>query len=266
MIASSPKNSPQPATQPLPVSKDAEDMFNQMKKILALHSVDKRPSTTDTAAQHEGILSKDTVTADKGAKTKNEGVSLTSADYRPFIRLLYFLLNKGSLVPFFDAINGTYPYLESQAQSRTDDAATTEIGHAVFESYLELIFHGSKHLNPLQKHKIGELVYGSLSLHRSSNSMSLTSFKTSLLLHLIPLVTIDGQPEVTNALLEGILIQSNQSIPTRKFLIDVGLSSLFGFLKGKKSDGAESTLDLVSTILLTLLTEGNLLSIVAHEY
>ena len=255
MLAATASINPSAPQQQPSISSDAEDMFHQMKKILALHSVDKKPSTSDAAAQHES-KTVDAGIADKGMSAKKEVLSPETVSYHPIMHLLYFLLNKGSLVSFFDAINYTYPFLSSQAQLKMNDDVTRDICQGVFESYLELLFHGSKHLSPIQQHKVGEFVYVSLSGLRDSNGLSLVSFKTSLLLHLIPLVTIDGQPEVTDALLEGILMQSNRSIPTRKFLVDIGLGTLFGVLQRKSVGGPGSTLDLVSTILLTLLTEG----------
>ena len=218
---------------------ESEELFRQMKKILMLHS--EKPLADQVIVENNGLA---------GANTNNQADSNMNSE---FMKILYFLLNKGPLVTFFDAIYSTYNLIYDQLPTYNDETERN-VNLGVYESFLEFVFHRTKYLSPLEGHKIGELVYTSLSKYLPNSNLKLSN-KTALLLYLIPLVTINQQHDVTDALLDGILYQTNQFIPARKYLSSSLCLGSFLYLLKRNYERKNSS-DLISSILLTLISEG----------
>lgn len=205
-----------------------------MKKILSLNSIPRKVSTEEKSTQ---------------VKVKNE-IKQVNRQPQPIIKLIYYILYRGSIEgdsAFYDAILKSYEFISQQ-----HDISNT-LSNQLFEKYLELIWNGLGLLEPFELHQIGSLAYNTLSTLRANGTISNHSNPTIIFLHLIPLISI-SQPEVVDALLDGLLIQLSKSIASRAIVVEFGLDPLFSLLT--KSPVKEKTSNLISSLFLTLISEG----------
>ncbi|KAJ3304638.1 hypothetical protein HDV03_002459 [Kappamyces sp. JEL0829] len=235
------------AASPTPEA-GSEDMFVQMKRILALKSA-RKPATADAAAQTEGV-----------PLAKPATPPPTKPAHSP-MKLIHYLLTEAeadAASHFCDAIVTSYEYIMEECCYKPRDALQTiPLYSAVKERYLGIIFKGATALSPYERHSVASLVYTTLSEERMAGRLASWSDRSVVLLYYIPLACI-AQPEVVDALLDGLLSHLTASTQSRSLLLEYGIDPLLNILaQTPKRDAASN---MVSCILILLLTEGTWLA------
>ena len=212
----------------------AQDLFAQMKKIANTQHLSAKktvPAYTQTA---EDISD----TEKKFAQYEHQ-IAISS-------NLIKYLLcqntTQGSLI-FYEAINGSFDYIRKECA----DFAIC------LEEYMLLVFKGLPSIPPADQHALASHVYFALSELKHTSNTSTVTDKAMVLLHLIPLYTI-SQPEVVDALLDGLLSQLSNSVLSRSAMLEYGIDPIIEMLI--TTPIVESTAGLASAVLMTLITEG----------
>lgn len=212
-------------------------MFTQMKKLITSGAMTgKKTPVVSYSTQTELD-----VTAKEEVKLSQES-----------LQLIQYLLCKDTSegqAQFFEIITNSYQYLlESLSLPNSKPQ-----GALAREKYFELLFTKMQKLEAYERHTVAALVYGSLSSWKLGNTLTSNSERTILLLYLIPLSSI-GQPEVIEALLDGMLLHLSGSINSKAFMLQRGLTFILPLLV--QPAVRESVSTLASCVILTLILEG----------
>ncbi len=236
-----------PSPNIVQVDAEADSMFQQMKRLLATQNT-RKPAMTDGAVQTMESHPPE-------AKAQKIEVKKSTVDSIKFIHYLLCKDNSNTMNDrFFDAISTSYEYIiEECSKPEPNSSHNINVMLAIKEKYLDIVFKNVITLTPFERHSIATLVYKTLSDQRLSGELKNQTDRIVVLLYLIPLGCIT-QPEVIDALLDGLLIQLTSSSKSRSLLMEYGIGPLLGLLV--QTPPRESTSNLVSCIFLMLLSEG----------
>jgi hypothetical protein len=222
-----------PTTASRPENLVAQDLFAQMKKIANTQLLIPKKTTFASTQTSEDLSDIDT----KIISLKNKVQSSLS--------LIQYLLcqntSQGSRL-FFEAINSSFDYIRKECSN---------FGNC-FEEYLFVIYKGLSAIPPADQHTLASHVYCTLSEIKKSHAFKVSE-KSLVLLHLIPLYII-SQPEVVDALLDGLFSQLSNSELSRRLILEFGIDPIIEMLN--MNPVVESTARLASSVLVTLISEG----------